>query len=117
MIDTLSGAPEAPEQIRPTLLERARDTNALSVVPRFTLHSRVGRVVGILFSRPVYRNMMANLTAQDRRKNLLGFAHGAIVVSEAIEHSLAAGTTARSSPPLPGAAARTYGWMPNVDTC
>ena len=26
MIDTLSGAPEAPEQIRPTLLERARDT-------------------------------------------------------------------------------------------
>ena len=31
MIDTLSGAPEAPEQIRPTLLERARDTHGDSV--------------------------------------------------------------------------------------
>jgi len=69
-------------------LERARDLDQLSAVPDFILHSRDGHVHGFLFSLPVYRQDRPNTTVAERRANLRGFAHGAFVTAEAIDHIL-----------------------------
>jgi diguanylate cyclase (GGDEF)-like protein/PAS domain S-box-containing protein len=63
-------------------LDRARDGDRLSVVPDFILHSVSGNVQGILFSFPVYRKGAAHGTVEERRRNLLGFVHGAFLVRE-----------------------------------
>jgi diguanylate cyclase (GGDEF)-like protein len=76
-------------------LGRARDNDTLSAVPDFILHSREGQVHGFLFSLPVYRPGQPATTVEERRRNLMGFAHGAFVTAEAIEYILTTSTTAR----------------------
>jgi diguanylate cyclase (GGDEF)-like protein len=74
-------------------LDWARDNDALSVVPDFILHSLKGNVHGFLFSLPVYRTGVPHNTVDTRRKNLLGFVHGAFLTAEAFEHIVATSTT------------------------
>ncbi len=74
-------------------LERARDYNVLSVVPDFILHSKEGGVHGFLFSLPIYRPGHPKSTMEDRRRNFLGFAHGAFITADAIEYILNNATT------------------------
>ena len=69
-------------------LDRARDNDRLSVVPDFILHSVSGNVQGILFSFPVYRMGAARGTVEERRRNLLGFVHGAFLVRQAFDRVL-----------------------------
>ncbi len=76
-------------------LDRARDEDDLSVVPDFILHSADGNVHGFLFSLPVYRRGLPHGTLEERRRNLLGFAHGAFLTAQAFEHIISATTTAR----------------------
>ena len=74
-------------------LDRARDGDQLSAVPDFILHSAEGKVHGFLFSLPVYRPDRPHGTVEERRANLMGFAHGAFLTAEAIEHILTTTTT------------------------
>jgi diguanylate cyclase len=76
-------------------LDRARDLNALSAVPNFILHSVAGNVHGFLFSLPVYQRGLYHETLQDRRRNLIGFVHGAFLTGRAIEHILQTTTAVR----------------------
>lgn len=76
-------------------VERARDEDALSAVPEFILHSKEGDVRGFLFSLPVYRQGQPVNTVEERRQSLLGFAHGAFLTADAIEHILDKYTTSR----------------------
>jgi diguanylate cyclase len=76
-------------------LDRARDLDALSAVPNFILHSVTGNVHGFLFSLPVYRPGLQHETLQDRRRNLIGFVHGAFLTGRAIEHVLDTTTAER----------------------
>jgi diguanylate cyclase (GGDEF)-like protein/PAS domain S-box-containing protein len=69
-------------------LDRARDDDRLSVVPDFILHSVTGNVHGILFSLPVYRKGAAHGTVEERRRDLLGFVHGAFLIREAFDRVL-----------------------------
>src|SRR6185312_15564826 len=66
-------------------IEHARDTNDLSVVPDFKLHSVAGSVHGFLFSLPVYRPGLPHDTLEARRENLLGFVHGAFLTGKAFD--------------------------------
>lgn len=74
-------------------LERARDTDGLSVVPDFVLHSVKGQVHGFLFSLPVYRAGLPHQDVETRRQNLLGYVHGAFLTGEAFEHIINTVTT------------------------
>jgi diguanylate cyclase (GGDEF)-like protein len=74
-------------------MERARDLNELSTVPDFILHSREGNVHGFLFSLPVYRHGADISTIAARRRNLVGFVHGAFVTREAVDHILSESTS------------------------
>ena len=74
-------------------LDRARDNNQLSAVPDFILHSAEGKVHGFLFSLPVYRPDRPHATVAERRADLMGFAHGAFLTAQAIEHVLTGTTT------------------------
>ncbi|HEY1542467.1 MAG TPA: EAL domain-containing protein [Xanthobacteraceae bacterium] len=67
-------------------LDDARDTNGLSVVPDFKLHSVSGAVHGFLFSLAVYRPGLPHDTVETRRENLLGFVHGAFLTGKAFDH-------------------------------
>src|SRR6202035_2855135 len=67
-------------------LDRARDTDGLSVVPDFVLHSVAGAVHGFLFSWPVYRGGVPHATIAERRQSLLGFVHGAFLTGKAFDH-------------------------------
>jgi len=65
-------------------LLHAIDTDSLSTVPDFLLHSRDGLKSGIVVSLPVYR-MGARLdTVAARRENFRGFVHGAFVTADAM---------------------------------
>jgi diguanylate cyclase len=76
-------------------LDRARDLDSLSAVPNFILHSVAGNVHGFLFSLPVYRSGLYHETLQDRRRNLIGFVHGAFLTGRAVEHILNSTTAER----------------------
>ena len=76
-------------------LDRARDNNTLSVVPDFVLHSRAGNVHGFLFSLPVFRDGIPHDTVDQRRRNLLGFVHGAFLTAETFDTIIASGTVPR----------------------
>jgi diguanylate cyclase (GGDEF)-like protein len=76
-------------------LERARDSDELSAVPDFVLHSKAGDVHGFLFSLPIYLRGQPHVSVEDRRRNLVGFTHGAFLTAEAIDHILNTNTTAR----------------------
>jgi diguanylate cyclase len=76
-------------------LDRARDLDSLSAVPNFTLHSVAGNVHGFLFSLPVYRQGLYHETLQDRRRNLIGFVHGAFLTGGAVEQILNSTTAER----------------------
>jgi CHASE1-domain containing sensor protein len=77
------------------LLDRARDNDEISAMPDFILHSVAGNVHGFLFSLPVYRPGVFHETVEDRRRNLIGFVHGAFLTGLAVEHILAATTAER----------------------
>jgi diguanylate cyclase (GGDEF)-like protein len=83
---------------QPTLRERldhARDKDSLSVVPDFALHSVAGNVHGFLFSLPVYRDSVPHDTIDQRRRNFLGFVHGAFFTAQAFDNIITAGTVPR----------------------
>src|SRR5581483_6420891 len=73
-------------------LQRARDVNALSAVPDFILHSKDGNVHGFLFSLPVYRRASDPLTVEDRRRDLIGFVHGAFITADVLDQVLQSST-------------------------
>jgi diguanylate cyclase (GGDEF)-like protein len=74
-------------------LDRARDADELSAVPDFTLHSVAGNVHGFLFSLPVYGRGRPHDTVDERRQNLQGFVHGAVMTGVAFEHIIATTTS------------------------
>ena len=73
-------------------LDHARDTNGLSVVPDFRLHSVAGSVHGFLFSLPVYRPGLPHDSVESRRQNLLGFVHGAFMTGKAFDRIIDSAT-------------------------
>jgi CHASE1-domain containing sensor protein len=75
-------------------LDRARDQDQLSAVPDFVLHSATGNKHGFLFSLPVYRQGLPHDTVEDRRRNLVGFVHGAFLTAEAFGNIIDTSTTA-----------------------
>jgi diguanylate cyclase (GGDEF)-like protein len=75
-------------------LDRARDQDQLSAVPDFVLHSATGDKHGFLFSLPVYRQGLPHDTVEDRRRNLVGFVHGAFLTAEAFGNIIDTSTTA-----------------------
>ena len=80
----------------PALRERllkAADTDTMSTVPDFVLHSRDGTRSGILMSLPVYAIGARLDTVAERRQSLRGFVHGAFVTADAMERSVTEGTT------------------------
>ncbi|MGP0090655.1 MAG: EAL domain-containing protein [Xanthobacteraceae bacterium] len=76
-------------------LDRARDNDQLSVVPDYILRSFLGNAHAILFALPVYRMGLARATVEERRRNLLGFVHGAFLIREALDNTLRTATSAR----------------------
>ncbi|MGN6570454.1 MAG: putative bifunctional diguanylate cyclase/phosphodiesterase [Pseudolabrys sp.] len=76
-----------------TRLLAAADTDTMSTVPDFILHSRDGARSGILMSLPVYTVGAPVDTIAERRKNLRGFVHGAFVTADAMERIVTEGTT------------------------
>jgi diguanylate cyclase (GGDEF)-like protein len=76
-------------------LELARDNNALSAVPDFILHSQAGNVHEFLFSLPVYLRGQPHASVEERRRNLIGFTHGAFLTADAIEDILQTNTTVK----------------------
>jgi diguanylate cyclase (GGDEF)-like protein len=78
----------------PTLaeLERARDDDQLGFTSRPALVSAGGRQHGYIFSLPVYRQGSARGSAENRRRNLVGFVHGSFITAKMIETILDATT-------------------------
>jgi len=76
-------------------LARARDNNQLSCVPDFALHSTNGKQHGILFSLPVYRQDAPRDTLEDRRRNLVGFVHGAFLTAAMVARIIDTTTVAQ----------------------
>jgi diguanylate cyclase (GGDEF)-like protein len=74
-------------------LERARDGDQLAVSTREALYSAEGSQHGFIFSLPVYAQGLPHDTVEDRRRNLVGFVHGAFLTGKMIESILAATTT------------------------
>jgi diguanylate cyclase len=75
------------------LLARSRDDDQLSAVPDYALHSAMGNKHGFLFSLPVYRQGLPHDTVEDRRRNLVGFVHGAFLTAEAFGTIIDTATT------------------------
>jgi diguanylate cyclase len=74
-------------------LERARDDDQLALSTRDALYSAEGSQHGFLFSLPVFRQGAPHDTVAERRRNLLGFVHGAFITGKMIEAILAAAAT------------------------
>lgn len=77
----------------PDKINRARDLDQLSCVPNWVLHSAEGVKHGILFSLPVYRHGSIYTTVEDRRRNLMGFVHGAFLIVEMVQQTINANMT------------------------
>ena len=89
-IDGLDLLGEAPFHDR---LQRAIDSDTLSTVPDFLLHSRGGLKSGIVVSLPVYKQGAPIGTVAERRQNFRGFVHGAFVTADALARIVDESTT------------------------
>jgi diguanylate cyclase (GGDEF)-like protein len=69
-------------------VDRARDLDQLGCVPNWIMHSAEGKKRGIMFSLPVYRHGRENSTVEQRRRNLIGYAHGVFLISELVAHAI-----------------------------
>jgi diguanylate cyclase (GGDEF)-like protein len=70
------GLDYSTDPIRWASLERARDNDAVAVVPTRLFHDVKGGTHGVLVSVPVYVKGTSRTTIADRRRNLAGFVIG-----------------------------------------
>jgi diguanylate cyclase (GGDEF)-like protein len=70
------GLDYSTDPIRWATLERARDNDALAVVPTRLFHDVKGGTHGVLIGVPVYVKGTSRTTIADRRRNLAGFVVG-----------------------------------------
>src|SRR5262249_41925207 len=75
-IDVMS-QPKLREQ-----LQRAGDDDHLACIPSFKLQSIGDERRGVLFSLPVYQRRDFMHSVDDRRESLIGFVHGALLLTE-----------------------------------
>jgi diguanylate cyclase (GGDEF)-like protein len=87
------GADQADDGVRSQTLNRARDTNQLSVSTNLKIRSGGGGRRGILVIAPVFRKGLPHETSDDRRENLLGFIRGVFETSIMVETILSNTTT------------------------
>ncbi len=66
-------------------LERARDNDAVAVVPTRLFHDVKGGTHGVLISVPVYVKGTSRTTIADRRRNLAGFVIGMFDLPELLQ--------------------------------
>ena len=71
-------------------LERARDNDAVAVVPTRLFHDVKGGTHGVLISVPVYVKGTSRTTIADRRRNLAGFVIGMFDLPELLQSIRAA---------------------------
>jgi diguanylate cyclase (GGDEF)-like protein len=70
------GLDYSTEPIRWATLERARDNDAVAVMPTRLVHDAKGSTHGVLVSVPVYVKGTSRTTIADRRRNLAGYVVG-----------------------------------------
>jgi diguanylate cyclase (GGDEF)-like protein len=70
------GLDYSTEPIRWATLERARDNDAVAVMPTRLFHDAKGSTHGVLVSVPVYVKGTSRTTIADRRRNLAGYVLG-----------------------------------------
>ncbi|THD47379.1 MAG: EAL domain-containing protein [Bradyrhizobium sp.] len=70
------GLDYSTEPIRWATLERARDNDAVAVMPTRLFHDAKGSTHGVLVSVPVYVKGTSRTTIADRRRNLAGYVVG-----------------------------------------
>jgi diguanylate cyclase (GGDEF)-like protein len=80
----------ASEQKRRETLERAWWNNKPATFPDFRLHTGTGDRFGFIVVLPMYRKDVPSDTEEERKRNLVGFVHGAFQTSVMIETILAA---------------------------
>ena len=80
--------------IRQRPLERARDEDRAAASPNFVLRRGEGDRNGFFVVLPVYRPGLPHDTVEDRRRNLVGFAHGVFQTGVMIESILTTMTMA-----------------------
>ena len=68
-------------------LQRAGDDDHLACIPSFRLHNTTGELRrGVLFSLPVYQRRDFLQSVDDRRESLIGFVHGALLLTEMVDN-------------------------------
>ena len=76
------GMDYSTDPIRWPTLERARDTDAVAVVPTHLFKNDRGSAHGVLVAVPVYVKGTSRATVADRRRNLTGFVVGMFDIGE-----------------------------------
>ena len=76
------GMDYSTDPIRWATLQRARDTDAVAVVPTQLFQSDRGNSHGVLIAVPVYVKGTSRATVADRRRNLNGFVIGMFNIGE-----------------------------------
>jgi diguanylate cyclase (GGDEF)-like protein len=71
--------------VRQQALDRARDHDRLAASPEFVLHSGDGDRTGFFVVLPVFRQGLPHNTAEERRRNLVGFVQGVFQISIMID--------------------------------
>ena len=80
----------ASERKRRETLERAWRNNQPATLADFRLHTGAGDRFGFIVVLPMYRKDLPSDTAEERKRNLIGFVQGAFQTSVMIETILAA---------------------------
>src|SRR6202140_3679620 len=80
----------ASEPKRREVLDRAWRNNQPATFADFTLHTGAGDRLGFIVMLPIFRQDLPSDTAEERKRNLIGFVQGAFQTSVMIETILAA---------------------------
>jgi diguanylate cyclase (GGDEF)-like protein len=79
------GLDYSTDSIRWATLERARDHDAVAVMPTRLFHDTKGSTHGVLISVPVYVKGTSRTTIADRRRNLAGFVVGIFDLTQLLQ--------------------------------
>jgi diguanylate cyclase (GGDEF)-like protein len=90
------GLDYSTEPIRWATLERARDNDAVAVMPTRLFHDAKGSTHGVLVSVPVYVKGTSRTTIADRRRNLAGYVVGIFDLAHLLQ-SIRTATAASSA--------------------
>jgi diguanylate cyclase (GGDEF)-like protein len=90
------GLDYSTDPIRWATLERARDNDAVAVMPTRLFHDAKGSTHGVLVSVPVYVKGTSRTTIADRRRNLAGYVVGIFDLAHLLQ-SIRTATAASSA--------------------